>query len=313
MSRRVDARHAFTLVELLVVIGIISLLISILLPSLARARASAVQIACQANLKQIGLALQMYNNDDKKLPWGQPDTIDATPTEPKYDGWTHGWPMVLNPYLGGGTSGSGVWTSKVYQCPEAMAPRTSPADSTRAGNAGGWWGRVWHYAPNPRLMPCQSDPKDGPWDNAKGGTGNYIVRRSLESVRDSSSKALMWDGPQILNSWDEYGNAWLQSDRVDGWAWFGGHYFAEPAPSWVDLNTPPAVGGLASIPWSGASMATAINTIKAWNKDFQEEKACNMRYRHMDNTRMNVLYADGHVESKAIGELLRRDLCVNVK
>jgi prepilin-type N-terminal cleavage/methylation domain-containing protein/prepilin-type processing-associated H-X9-DG protein len=61
-------RHAFTLVELLVVIGIIAILVSILLPLMGKARAAAKAVQCGSNLRQIGVGLTRYFNDFKHLP-----------------------------------------------------------------------------------------------------------------------------------------------------------------------------------------------------------------------------------------------------
>ncbi len=87
-------RTGFTLVELLVVIGIIAVLVAMLLPALNKARLSALDVRCLSNLRQISTATGIYINDSK----------GAFPVHLEWTGGTRpyfaNWDRLLAPYLG---------------------------------------------------------------------------------------------------------------------------------------------------------------------------------------------------------------------
>jgi len=98
-----NRRRAFTLVELLVVIGIIAVLISILLPSLNKARDMAKQVACGSNLRNIGNAMVMYLSTNNQYYPGHANFNNKT-------GVTYAvFPTRLRPYLNGNQT--------VFWCP----------------------------------------------------------------------------------------------------------------------------------------------------------------------------------------------------
>jgi prepilin-type N-terminal cleavage/methylation domain-containing protein len=83
MSRQFRHNAAFTLVELLVVIAIIGILVALLLPAIQAAREAGRRSTCQNNLKQHGLGLLLYYDENKAFPVGN--------TAPLEDGNTGGW------------------------------------------------------------------------------------------------------------------------------------------------------------------------------------------------------------------------------
>ena len=96
------ARPGFSLLELLIVIGITALLLSILSPSLGKAKSAAMRLKCAHNLKQIHLAMFMYLNGNKDTYPCAEDPVSGDPGNPYWLWMGRGWRSLVEPYLGGG-------------------------------------------------------------------------------------------------------------------------------------------------------------------------------------------------------------------
>jgi prepilin-type N-terminal cleavage/methylation domain-containing protein len=108
-------RCAFTLIELLVVIGIIAILLGLLFPTLQGTRASSKSIACQSNMRQIGVAMAAYAAENRGWLF-PPDDGNFTNLAPV----NHRWPQIVlktPPPADPNSTDPRDWTPKVTLCP----------------------------------------------------------------------------------------------------------------------------------------------------------------------------------------------------
>ena len=107
--------RAFTLIELLVVIAIISLLVSILLPSLNRAKELARRVICAANERAIGQAIFLYNYENDNYMPGPVYIGQIMPSKSKDLSWRNRYlTWLLEPYMGDGDD--------AWMCPSNTGP-----------------------------------------------------------------------------------------------------------------------------------------------------------------------------------------------
>ena len=158
-----NRRRAFTLIELLVVIAIIAILAAILFPVFAQAREKARAISCLSNVKNLGLAAQMYMQDYDEVIL--PIRIDnrSAQTPPGSKDWRQYWQYLIQPY---------IKSQPALTCP-SQSSRQGPDWADDAENERG--GRVMGMAINDTMNT---------WGGDNGNTGTPATYPSLSRPAD---------------------------------------------------------------------------------------------------------------------------------
>ncbi len=217
------AGRGFTLVELLVVIGIIALLVGILLPTLGRAQDSGRSVKCGANLRSISQAAAGYSGENQfSMPWGlafqnrlQFQSLASAPSNRRVT-----WVTTLSDYMGGSEFGNEIASQPSANA--GLLPDEAINPSFECPEAPG--AQRIAYAANPTVFSNVVAEVFGAVSVA-GGTGNPSIalipptkvtadlltkmQKPAKASNMYSDNALFWDQPVWASTPTGLGNRWI--------------------------------------------------------------------------------------------------------